>query len=267
MVDILELSETVRVSQVYADTQTQGIGHGEHPWIVRDGPGISGVRGYSDTGSWSWWTSSDCPGRSGYLRCTQILRHRELVMVDILGLSGMVQVSQVYTDTQTQGVGHGGHPWIVLDGPGITGVCGYSYTESWSWWTSSDCPGWSRYLRCTQILRHRGLVMVDILGLSWTVQVSQVYADTHTQAVGHGGHPRIVWYGLGITGVCRYSHAGDWSWWISLDCPGWSGYPRCTRILRLWRLVILDILGLSEIVWVTLVYADLNSGGWSWWTS
>ena len=88
MVDILGLSGTVQVSQVYTDTQTQGVGHGGHPQIVRDGPGISGVRGYSDTGGWSWWTFSDCPERSWHPLQTWILRLRKLVMVDILGLSG-----------------------------------------------------------------------------------------------------------------------------------------------------------------------------------
>ena len=66
MVDILGLSGTVRVSPVYADTQTQGVGHGGNPQIVQDGPGIPGVHGYSDTGG--------------------------LVMVDILGLSSTGQV-------------------------------------------------------------------------------------------------------------------------------------------------------------------------------
>ena len=34
--------------------------------------------------------------------------------------------------------------------------------------------------------------MVDILGLSGMVRVFTVYADTQTQGVDHGGHPRIV---------------------------------------------------------------------------
>ena len=38
------------VSPVYGDTQTQGLVVGGHPRIVQDGLGISGVRGYSDTG-------------------------------------------------------------------------------------------------------------------------------------------------------------------------------------------------------------------------
>ena len=62
-------------------------------------------------------------------------------MADILELSGMVQVSPEYADTQTKGVGHGGHPRIVLGGLGIPFKHGYSDTGGWSWWTSLNCPG------------------------------------------------------------------------------------------------------------------------------
>ena len=109
----------VRVSPVYGDTQTQGLVVGGHPRIVQ---GISGVRGYSDTGVGGGWTSKDCPGWSGYLWYTGILRRRGWWWVDIPGVSRMVWVSPVYMDTQTQGVVVGGHPRIVQDGLGISGV-------------------------------------------------------------------------------------------------------------------------------------------------
>ena len=229
MVDILGLSGVVRVSPVDVDTQTQGVGHGGHPRIVRDDPGIP-------------W----------------ILRHRGWVMVDILGLSGAVWISLVNVDTQMQGVVRGGHPQIVLDGPGIPGVHGYSDTGGWLWW---DCLGRSGVPRCTRILRHRGLVMVDILGLSGMVWVFPSNVDTQTQEVGHGGHPQIVRGGRGIPGVRGYSDAGGCSWWTSSDCPGQSGYPQCTRILRHRELVMVDIFELSWTVRVSPVYADTQTQG------
>ena len=71
---------------MYIDTQTQGLDMGKDPLIFQDGLGILGVHRYSDTGCYSW--------------------------VDILGLPGMVWVSLVYTDTQTQGLDMGGDPRI-----------------------------------------------------------------------------------------------------------------------------------------------------------
>ena len=73
--------------------------------------GISGVRGYSDTRGGGGWTSLECPGWSGYLQCTGILRRR------------------------------GGHPRIVQDDLGISGVRGYSDTGVGGGWISKDCPG------------------------------------------------------------------------------------------------------------------------------
>ena len=57
----------------------------------------------------SWGTSMESPIVSGYPWCTRILRHRGLLMGDILGESDSVWVSLVYSDTQPQGVAHGGH--------------------------------------------------------------------------------------------------------------------------------------------------------------
>ena len=37
------------------------------------------------------------------------------------------------------------------------------------------------------------------------VWVSLVYMDTQTEGIVMGGHPRIVWDGLGILGVHGYS--------------------------------------------------------------
>ena len=47
------------------DSQTQGLVVDGRPWIVQDGLGNFGVRGYSDTGVGGGWTSMDCPGWSG----------------------------------------------------------------------------------------------------------------------------------------------------------------------------------------------------------
>ena len=68
----------------------------------------------------------------------------------------MVWVSPAYGDTQTQGVVVGGHQRIVQHGLSISGVWRYSDTGGGDGRASEDCPGWSKYLRCMEILRHRG---------------------------------------------------------------------------------------------------------------
>ena len=78
----------------YSDT---GVVVDGHPWIVQDGLGILGVRGYTDIGVGDGWTSVDCPGWSGYTR-TQLQGHpRNVICVghgclDFLGLSRIVFV-------------------------------------------------------------------------------------------------------------------------------------------------------------------------------
>ena len=58
-----------------------GVVMGGCPWIIQDGLGILGVRGYSDTGVGGGWTSMDCQGWSGYAR-TQLPGHpRNVVCV------------------------------------------------------------------------------------------------------------------------------------------------------------------------------------------
>ena len=108
-----------------------------------------GERGYSDTRGGGGWTSMDCPGWSGYPRCTGIHRHR------------------------------GGGGWMSLDwqdGLGILGVRGYTDIGVGDGWTSVDCPGWSGYTR-TQLQGHpRNVICVghgclDFLGLSRIVFV------------------------------------------------------------------------------------------------
>ena len=134
--------------------------------------------------------SPDCPGWSGYPRCTGILRHSGWGWLDVPGLSGMVWVSSVYGDTQTQWLGKVGCPGIVRVGLGILGVQGYSDTlHGWGqldvpglsgmvWvssaygdtqthcmvgesWMFRDCPGWSGYTEVQDIV---GRVFIRILG-------------------------------------------------------------------------------------------------------
>ena len=78
----------VWVSPAYGDTQTQGVVMGGHLRIVRDGLGISSVRGYSDTGGGGGWTSEDCPGQSEYLRCTEMGQSEYLRCTEILRHKG-----------------------------------------------------------------------------------------------------------------------------------------------------------------------------------
>ena len=42
----------------------------------------------------------------------------------------------------------------------------------------------------------------------------------------------IIRVGLGILGVRGYPDTVVGDGWMSWDCPGWSGYPRRTGILR-----------------------------------
>ena len=88
------------------------------------------------------------------------------------------------------------------------------------------------------------------------------YSDTGVLAM--GGHPRIVRDTLGILGVHGYSDMGGVLWvslvymdtqtwgvsheWTTLDNPRYSGYPRCTWILRHRREVATssDSLGYSD---------------------
>ena len=87
----------------------------------------------------------------------------------------------------------GGHLWIVWDTLSILGVRGYSDTgDRGHGWTSPDSVGYPEYPWCTQILRHRGLIMG---GRPWIVR------NTQTQGIGHG--------------------------WTSLDSLGYLGYPWC----------------------------------------
>ena len=203
--------------------------------------------------------SPDCPGWSGYPRHTGILRRSSWGRLDVPGLSGLVWVSLVYGDTQTQWLGKVGCSGIVRDGLGILGVRGYSDTVVGDSWMSRDCPGWSGYPWCTGILRHSGWGRLDVPGLSGMVWVSSVYGDTQTQWLGTVGYPGIVRDGLGILGVRGYSDTVVGKGWMSRDCPGWSGYPRCTGILRHSGWGRLDVPGLSGLVWVSSVYGDTQT--------
>ena len=196
-----------------------------------------------------------------------------IIHVAIPGLSGLVRVSSVYGDTQTQWLGTVGRPGIIRVSLGILGVRGYPDTVVGDSWMSRDCPG---YPQCTGILRHSGWGRLDVPGWSGLFRVSSVYRDTQTQWLGKVGCPWIVWVGLGILGVRGYSDTvvgkvgcpgivrvgpgilgvrgysdtvvGEG--WMSRDCPGWSGYPRCTGILRHSGWGRLDVPGLSGLVWV-----------------
>ena len=161
---------------MYRDTQTQWLGKVGCPRIVRDG---LGVRGYSDTVVGEGWMSRDCPGWSGYPRCTGILRHSGWGRLDVPGLSGMVWVSSVYGDTQIQWLGTVGCPRIIRDGLGILGVRGYPDTVVGEGWMSRDYPGWSGYTEIQDIV---GRVFIRILG-----QVSPVLLGLSKDGYGCGG--------------------------------------------------------------------------------
>ena len=96
------------------------------------------------------------------------------------------------------------------------------------------CRAQSGYPRCTGIPRHSGWGRLDVPGFSGLVWVSSVYGDTQTHCM-----------------------VGDS--WMSPDCPGWSGYPWCTWILRHSGWGRLDVPGLSGMVWVSSVYGDTQT--------
>ena len=110
----------------------------ENPRTVQDDLSILGVHRYSDTGVSHEGKSSDSRGWSDHPWCTHASIH-------------------------TRGVSHG----IVQDDVSILGVHGYSDKGGPSHGQkSSDSPGWSEYLWCTRILRHRDQLRAEFLGQS-----------------------------------------------------------------------------------------------------
>ena len=85
----------------------QWLGRVGCPGIVRDGLGILGVRGYSDTVVGEGWMSRDCPGWSGYTEIQDIVGR---VFIRILG-----QVSQVLLELSKDGYVCGGSCLCNLD--------------------------------------------------------------------------------------------------------------------------------------------------------